>query len=108
MRHAVLIADEVGALPDTGHQAAPVEALDGEKEVAAGGAPTAQALVQLERCANTLRELQAAHRKETLSSVASGAVTADEAMARVDATRRFDALAHHAWRSAAHLIGSRT
>jgi len=108
MRHAVLIADEVGALPDTLHQTAPVEALDGEKEVAAHGAPTDQALVQLERCANTLRELQGAHRRETLSSVASGAVTADEAMARVDAVRRLDALTHHAWRSAAHLVGSRT
>jgi len=107
MRHAVLIADEVGALPDTLHQAAPVEALDGEKEVAAHGAPTEQALGQLERCATTLRELQGAHRKETLSAVASGTVTADEAMTRVDAVRRLDALAHHAWRSAAHLIGSR-
>jgi phosphate:Na+ symporter len=108
MRNAVLIADEVGALPDALHQAAPVVALDVEKEVAAHGAPTEQALVQLERCAKTLRELQGAHRKETLSSVASGALSADDAMTRVDAVRRLDALAHHAWRSAAHLVGGRT
>jgi phosphate:Na+ symporter len=108
MRHAVLIADEVGALPDTLHHATPVGALDGEKEVVVHGAPIEQALTQLEQCANRLRELQRAHRKETLSAVASGTLSADEAMTRVDAVRRLDALAHHAWRSAAHLVGSRT
>src|SRR6516164_1891249 len=55
-RNAALIAGEVGALPDGHDQAAPVEALDGEKEVAGNGAPTEQAMVQLEHCANTLRE----------------------------------------------------
>jgi hypothetical protein len=29
----------------------------------------------------------------------------DEAIARVDALRRLDALAYHPWRSAAHLVG---
>lgn len=106
MRNAVLIAGEVGALPDARDQAAPVEALDGQKEVAANGVPTEQAIVQLEHCANTLRELQRAHREVTLSSVAGGAMSADEAMARVDAVRRLEALARHAWRSAAHLFGS--
>lgn len=72
------------------------------------GVPTGQTLVQLEHVANTLRELQGTRRKETLGSVASGAVSADEAMTRVDAVRRLDALAHHAWRSAAHLVGNRT
>ena len=107
MRNAVLIAGEVGALPDGPDQAAPVEALAGEKEVAANGAPTEQAMVQLEHCAKTLRELQRAHREVTLSSVAGGAVSADEAIARVDAVRRLEALARHAWRSAAHLVGGR-
>ena len=32
-------------------------------------------------------------------------LTAGDAVARVDAVRILDALAHHAWRSAAHLIG---
>src|SRR5215472_14800694 len=45
MRHAVVIADEVGALPDAPDRAAPVEALDWEKEVAAPGAPTEQTMV---------------------------------------------------------------
>jgi phosphate:Na+ symporter len=107
MRNAVLIAGEVGALPDGPDPAAPVEPLDGEKEVAANGAPTEQAMVQLEHCAKTLRELQRTHREVTLRSVAGGAVSADEAIARVDTVRRLEALARHAWRSAAQLVGSR-
>jgi phosphate:Na+ symporter len=61
--------------------------------------------MRLEHCAKTLDELQRAHRSATLSAVASGAVTGGEAIARVDAVRRLDAFAHHAWRSAAHLVG---
>jgi phosphate:Na+ symporter len=107
MRNAVLIADEVGALPDAHDQPAPAETLDGEKEVAADGAPTERAMVQLEHCAQTLRELQRAHRQLTLSSVGGGAVSVDEAIARVDTVRRLEALAHYAWRCAAHLVDSR-
>jgi phosphate:Na+ symporter len=109
MRNAVLIAGEVGALPDDPDQAAAVEALDGKKkEVAANGAPTEQAMVQLEHCAKTLSELQLTYRKVTLSSVAGGAVSADEAIAYVDTVRRLEALARHAWRSAAHLVDSKS
>jgi phosphate:Na+ symporter len=106
MRNAVLIAGEVGALPDEHDQPAPVGTLDGEKEVAAKGAPTEQAMVQLEHCAKTLHELQRAHRKVTLGSIAGGAVSTDEAIARVDTVRRLEALARYAWRSAAHLVDS--
>src|SRR5262245_22135195 len=91
MRHAAAIAGEVGALPDGPDSPAPVEP---------------QAIVQLEQCAKTLRELQEAHRKVTLSSVANGATSAEEAIARVDTVRRLEAFARHAWRSAAHLVGS--
>lgn len=105
MRNAVLIAAEVGTPPDAPDKAAPVEALEAEKEVAANGSPTEQALVQLEHCARTLGELLLAHRKVTISSVAAGAVSVDEAIARVDTVRRLEALARHAWRSAAHLVG---
>jgi phosphate:Na+ symporter len=107
MRNGALIAVKVGALPDAPDQAAPVEALDGEKGVAASEAPTGQAIVQLEHCAKTLRELQLAHRKLTLSSVAAGGVSADEAIACVDTVRRLESLARHAWRSAAYLVDSR-
>jgi len=92
MGHAATIADELGALPD------------GSAPAASDGAPIQQALVQLGNCATTLGELQSAHRRATLSSVAGGAVSADEAIARVDRVRRLDEIAHHAWRSAAHLL----
>ena len=102
MQIAVAIADDVAAPPEA--QAVPVEALDGEKSTA-NRATTDQALIQLEHCAKTLRELLPTHRRATLSSVGGGAVSADEAMARVDAVRRLEALAYHAWRSAAYLVG---
>ena len=105
MHNAVLIAGHVGALPDD-PRAAPIETLDGKTEVAAD-APTEQAMIELEQCATTLHEMQDAHRKVTLSSVASGAVSVDEAMTRVDRVRRLTALAYHAWRSAAYLVDSR-
>jgi phosphate:Na+ symporter len=63
-------------------------------------------MVQLEHCAKALGELQLAYRKLTLSSVAGGSVNADEAIARVDTVRRLEALARHAWRSAAYLVDS--
>jgi len=92
MRHAVSIAGAIGALPDD------------PEAVGAGGTTTEQALVQLEQSARTLRELQPTYRKATLGSVAGGTVSADEATARVDSVRRLEALAHHAWRSAVHLV----
>ena len=63
------------------------------------------ALVRLEEAAKALGELRLAHRSATLSKVATGELTADEAIARVDAVTRFEALARHAWRSAAYLVG---
>jgi phosphate:Na+ symporter len=95
MRHAVVIAAEVGALPHAAeHADAHEAAID-------------HAFVQLEQCARTLRELQPVHRRETLRSVGAGTVTAAGALARVDTVRRLEALTHHAWRSAARLVDSR-
>ena len=66
----------------------------------------AQASVaELERCANALSELRRSHRSATLSEVAKGALTADQAIVRVDTVRTLEALTNHAWRSAAHLMG---
>jgi phosphate:Na+ symporter len=107
MRNTVLIADEVGALPDAHDHPAPVETPDGKKQVAANEAPTEQAMTQLEHSARTLRELQRAYRKATLSAIAGGAVSADEAIARVDTVRRLGSIARYAWRSAAYLVDSR-
>jgi phosphate:Na+ symporter len=64
-----------------------------------------QTLGQLQYCAKALGELRRAHRSETFGAVANGTLTAGDAVARVDAVRILEALAHHAWRSAAHLIG---
>jgi phosphate:Na+ symporter len=112
MRGAASLAAEAAALPTSRGHAARIEpggeakrAFDSEQELLATGAATGQSFAQLEHCAKALGELRKTHRIATLSSVASGGLTADEAIARVDAVRRLDALAYHAWRSAAHLIG---
>ncbi|KWV48553.1 sodium:proton antiporter [Bradyrhizobium macuxiense] len=112
MRGAASLAAEAAPLPTSPRHAAPIEpggrskgTFDAAKELLATGEATGQALAQLEQCAKTLGELRKSHRSATLNSVASGELTADEAIARVDALRRLEALAHHAWRSAAHLVG---
>jgi phosphate:Na+ symporter len=112
MRGAATLAAEVTApAASPGHTvpiapgSGPKGPFDPEKELLATGASTEQTLAQLAHCAKTLRGLQKDHRSATLSSVASGALTADDAIARVDAVRRLEALAYHAWRSAAHLVG---
>jgi phosphate:Na+ symporter len=105
MRGAVSMARGVDAPPSAAYQPAPVEALGEENELAAPGA-TEPAMAHLERCATALAELQRAHRAMTFRSVAAGTVSADEAIARVDHVRRLEALARHAWRSAAHLVES--
>ncbi len=84
MRNAVAIADGVIAVPDTSDRTS---------------------LARLEQSAHELRELQEVHRQTTLASVASGTTSADAAMARVDTVRRLERIAHHAWRTAAHLLG---
>jgi phosphate:Na+ symporter len=110
MQCAATIAREVATLPD-GHphavpRAAKSKALvtpDAGADVPAMSAE--RTLGQLQHCANALRELRRAHRSETLGAVANGTLTAGDAVARVDPVRILEALAHHAWRSAAHLIG---
>jgi phosphate:Na+ symporter len=89
LRDATLLAGGIGALPGS------AEAL-----AAAAGE---QALPRLKDGAKTLRELQRAHRRGTLASVATGALSADEAMTRVDSVRRLEVLARRAWRCASHL-----
>ena len=96
MRYAAVIAGQVGSLPIVAEQ--------GVAHEAAVDHP----FVQLEHCAKTLRELQPVHRTETIRSVGAGAVTADEALASVETVRRLEAIAHHAWRSASHLVDSRS
>jgi len=52
-----------------------------------------------------LGELRRTHRSATLGAVADGTLSADAAIVRVDTLRSLEALAHHAWRSSAHLVG---
>ena len=61
------------------------------------------AVASLERDAEALADLKAAHRRATLEMVASGKLTASAAIARVDAVALLNRLAHHAWRAVAHL-----
>jgi len=109
LRGAASLAGQVAAVPASAGQTAPMEREGGsnesEKELLATEVSTEQTLAQLESCAIALGDLRKDHRSATLSSVASGALTADEAISRVDAVRRLEALAYHAWRSAAHLVG---
>jgi phosphate:Na+ symporter len=59
----------------------------------------------LGRCSGELASLYLRHRRATLDSVASGTLTASDAIAHVDAVRLLDQRAHHAWRAAAYLAG---
>ena len=63
------------------------------------------ALAEAEGAAKKLDAMQRDHRAATLAAVALGKLTATDALARIDAARRLDRIAHHAWRSAAHLLG---
>jgi phosphate:Na+ symporter len=62
-------------------------------------------LATLESAAKELDSMQRDYRAVTLASVAPGNLTATEAFARIEAARRLGRIAHHAWRSAAHLVG---
>lgn len=65
----------------------------------------AQALAGMEDAAAQLAALQRSHRAATLASVAPGQVSALDAFAQIEAVGRLDRIAHHAWRSATHLLG---
>jgi phosphate:Na+ symporter len=64
-----------------------------------------EVIEHLARCSDELAGLRLQHRRATLDSVASGKLTASDAIANVDAVRLLDQRAHHAWRAVAHLAG---
>jgi phosphate:Na+ symporter len=68
--------------------------------------PSDEVVERLERCSNALGRLRLAHRRTTLDSVASGALTASDAIVHVEAVRLLDQQVHHAWRAVAHLAGA--
>jgi phosphate:Na+ symporter len=106
MRSAASIARAVAAPPHAGGspQVMPAspggDAWAGSRQVS-----TDEAIAELERCATQLSEIRRTHRIATLGGVANGTLTADAAFIRVEAVRSLEALSHHAWRSAAHLVG---
>lgn len=71
----------------------------------AASAEVAAALAEAEKASTALDAMQRDHRAATLAAVAPGELTATDAFARIDAARRIDRIVHHAWRSAAHLLG---
>jgi phosphate:Na+ symporter len=106
MRSAASAAAEVAVLPGSpDHTVETKSQSPMDSSLSAAATSAEEPLVRLEHCARALEELRRAHRVATLGAVASGALTAGEAIVRVDTVRRLEALAHHAWRSAAHLLG---
>jgi phosphate:Na+ symporter len=63
------------------------------------------ALKEAESAAKALSAMLPDHRAALLASVAAGQATAADAFARIETARRLERIAHHAWRSAAHLLG---
>jgi phosphate:Na+ symporter len=72
----------------------------------ATSADSSEVVERLGRCANELAGLRLEHRRATLDSVASGRLTASDAIARVEAVRLLDQRVHHAWRAAMHLAAA--
>jgi phosphate:Na+ symporter len=62
-------------------------------------------LAEAETAAKALAAVQRGHRAAILAAVAPGQLNAADAFARIEAARRLDRIAHHAWRSTAHLLG---
>ena len=106
MQCAASVAGEVAARSADVGRASPLEPRrNGPGSPEADATPVVSAaLLRLEEAAKALGALRLSHRSVTLGKVATGELTADEAIARVDAVTRLEALARHAWRSAAYLV----
>ncbi|WP_316399286.1 Na/Pi symporter [Bradyrhizobium sp. 33ap4] len=104
MRSAATIAQEVAGLPRTTDSPQVTEA-ELRADVGRRVTSTDQALAELEHCTTQLRGVLRTHRSSTVGAVANATLTADAALTRVEAVRNIEALSHHAWRSAAHLVG---
>ena len=95
--------DAAGAAANLAVAAGPGHAADDELAKPARAGPVDDAAQDLERAAKALADLRATHRAATLDMVASGKLTAAQAIARVDAVALMSRLTHHAWRAVAHL-----
>jgi phosphate:Na+ symporter len=103
MRGAAAAAANLAAAAGPGHAADDelAQTITGAK--ASVAKPGNDGTQDLERAAEALADLRAAHRSATLDMVAAGKLTASQAIARVDAVALMSRLAHHAWRAVAHL-----
>jgi len=99
MRDAAGSAARLAVAAGPGHAADDALAAATAKQTPGRG----DAAQNLERAAKALADLRTAHRSATLDMVASGTLTANQAMARVDAVALMSRLTHHAWRAVAHL-----
>ena len=97
--------DAAAAAASFAISAGPGHAADDElaRKLAGGAAPASGGSAALAHAAEALADLKAAHRSATLEMVASGKLTAHEAIARVDAVALMSRITHHAWRAVAHL-----
>ena len=106
MRSAAAIARDVAAPPHAaGSPQVMPASLDTDAMADSRANSTSEAIVELERCATQLGETLRGHRSATLGAVASGTLTAEVALVRVETVRSLEAMSRHAWRSAAHLVG---
>lgn len=106
---ALRLAASLAARVAQGGEAAPTpRAPDAPGGPVAGEAEPGVALADLARRAAELADLRRAHRPTALAAAARGERSADEAMAQVEAVRRLDRLAYHAWRAASHLMNTGT
>jgi phosphate:Na+ symporter len=107
LRAAGLCTQVQRSVQRVGDSIAGESALSGRAEPIAWSvsAEMSAALADARNAAQALEAMQRGHRAATLAAVAPGQLTASDAIARIDAVRGLDRLAHHAWRSAAHLVG---
>ncbi|HVZ10608.1 Na/Pi cotransporter family protein [Rhodopila sp.] len=97
MRRAAAAVGEIAQEAALSDAAAPIRTLDPPDADAA--------LAGLRDRARDLAALRQAHRAPTLARAGSGTITVEEALRRIDAVRRAESLARHAWRAVAHLLG---
>src|SRR5579871_1690305 len=100
LKHPSLPPDESPDLESKHTGISGVNPIDMDESIAISNE---EAVEGLERCSNELAALLSTHRGTTLDSVASRTLTANGAIASVDAVRLLDRLAHHAWRASVHL-----
>ena len=92
----------ISAVKDVAHERALSSVAEPIQTLTPGAS---EALAKIEASAKALADLRGANRGPTLSKVGAGEIAADEAMARIEEMRRYEALAHHAWRASLHLNG---